>query len=139
MRSQPRCPPLQAAAWPDESHGTISDYWLEMLVIAAEGLLPPEEMSRLRSEHAVLAQTTIAPNVAILLLATPESLLRQTAHSETTVATLLACQERLVDRLRGGGRSACGTTAVPKAMVAIDAADLRQATLESIAAVEALL
>jgi len=131
--------PLQADTWPDESHGTISDYWLELLVIAAAGHLQPEEMSRLRSEHAVFAQTTMAPNVAILLLATPESLLRQTGHSETTVATLLACQERLVDRLRGGGRSGGGTAAVPKAVVAIDASDLRQATLESVAAVEALL
>jgi len=96
-------------------------------------------MVRLRSEHAVLAQNTIAPNVAILLLATSESLLRHTAHSQTSVATLLACQERLVDRLRGGGRSDCSTAAAPKAVVAIAAADLRQATLEGIAAVEALL
>jgi len=96
-------------------------------------------LSRLRSEHAVLAQTTNAPNVAILLQATPESLLRQAALSETEVAALLACQERLIGRLRGGGRSACSTAAVPKAVVAIDASDLRQATLESIAAVEALL
>jgi 2-amino-4-hydroxy-6-hydroxymethyldihydropteridine diphosphokinase len=152
-----RAKPLEAARWPRDPHGTVSDYWLETQRLAAGEILPAAALARFDAAFARHAATTVAPNVVILLLAAADvleeriafrarrpppqtDLFADVAPSPTTtcqappdsVAMLLRLQERLAHRLRspaGGG---------PKATVVIDSGDLGQATLEAIAAVEAM-
>jgi hypothetical protein len=152
-----RAKPLEAARWPRDPHGTVSDYWLETQRLAAGEILPTAALARFDAAFARHAATTVAPNVVILLLAAADvleeriafrarrpppqtDLFADVAPSPTTtcqappdsVAMLLRLQERLAHRLRspaGGG---------PKATVVIDSGDLGQATLEAIAAVEAM-
>jgi 2-amino-4-hydroxy-6-hydroxymethyldihydropteridine diphosphokinase len=153
-----RAKPLEAASWPRDPHGTVSDYWLETQRLAAAEILPPASLARFETAFARHAAATVAPNVVILLLAAPDVLEERFAFrmrrpppqtdlfadvepGSTTlcqappesVARLVGLQERLARRLRGPSGNG-----VPKATVVIDSGDLGQATLEAIAAVEAM-
>ena len=156
--------PLATTGWPRDPHGTVVDFWLESYVLAAEESLPAHDRDRLRSEFAKLAATSVAPTVAILLVASPEALEEritfrsrrpppqsdifadlQTAstavagEAETDVAAtvrgLLHLQEKMVCRLRTPeGNARFG----PKSVVVIPSDDLGQAALDAVAAVEAM-
>jgi len=150
--------PLSAAAWHDDSQAAIADFWFETLAEAARDL-PGAEAAGVAADHAGLAAATVTPQVAILLVADAATLeerlafhRRGAAHTDLfadfrsggtacaspaeTVAAALRLQERLVRRLRCPGERSARS---PKAVVAIDAADLGQAAGEAIAAVEAML
>ena len=115
-------------------------------------------LARFEAAFARHAAATVAPNVVILLVATPDVLEERVAFRmrrpppqtdlfadvapgstalcqapPETVAMLVRLQERLAGRLRGPSGNG-----VPKATVVIDSGDLGQATLEAIAAVEAM-
>lgn len=153
-----RAKPLEAARWPRDPHGTVSDYWLETQRLAAAEMLPAGALARFETAFARHAATTVAPNVVILLLASPDVLEERVAFrarrpppqtdifadvapattstcqaAPDSVAMLVRLQERLARRLRGPGGHG-----VPKATVVIDSGDLGQAALEAIAAVEAM-
>jgi 2-amino-4-hydroxy-6-hydroxymethyldihydropteridine diphosphokinase len=155
--------PLSADKWPDDPHGTVSDYWLETLRLAALESLPPPVFERFDAEWSRCAAGTVAPDVVILLTIAPDVideriafLSRQTApHTDVfsdlgiaavcasprlAGAALTRLQERLACRLRrdGDGVRNGRTSLVPRAVVTIDAGDLGKAADEAVAAVEAM-
>ena len=153
--------PLESAGWPADPHGTVADFWLDALPIAAAAAgIPAGEAARLEAEIVRTAGRVPAPHVVILLVATAEALeerlafrsLRAGRHSDVFadladgpatlcppamgVAPLVALQERLVRHLRGPGPR--GPRA-PKAVIVVDASDIARAAAEATAAVEAMV
>ena len=135
--------PLEASTWPDDPHGTVTDYWLGSLLVAAEEALPPAALGPFSVVHAAATAATVAPHVAIMLRASPRALAARSAGEKTTgidtaqadaTADLLRLQDRLLARLR------CGKQAGdhgPRAVVVVAADDTSRAIDEAIAAVEA--
>ena len=149
---------LRDDAWPDDPHGTISDFWLGAFPLVAEDCLPADRIAAAfdRAEHG-----TAAPHVAILLLADPgvleerlafrrrrpepqTDMFADLASSATavadappsaTVAALVTLQDKLRECLL---RPPADAARRPKAVVAVEADDLGQAIDEAVAAVEAM-
>ena len=142
---------LETASWPDDPHGTVTDYWLGTLLVAAEDALAPSALERFQADHGAASARTVAPHVAILLRASPEALAERVASRAAApeeapnldaepggigsdlTAGLVRLQERLLERLRCGTRGGDR----PLAVVVVEADDLGRAIDESIAAVEA--
>mgnify|MGYP006275672203 CR=1 FL=1 len=149
--------PLGRDRWCNASGVTVADYWCEGLMAAAADELDADELDALRREADTVAARSLAPCVAIMLRVDPAALEERIAfrsrrsrdHSDvfadlaTTalicdrpgdrVAPLMRLQDRLLSRLRAPGARA------PRAVITIDAADLARATLDAVAAVEAML
>jgi 2-amino-4-hydroxy-6-hydroxymethyldihydropteridine diphosphokinase len=149
---------LRHDSWPADPHGTIADFWLDAFPLVAEGCLPTD---RIAAAFRRAAGETVAPHVAILLLADADVLEERlafrrrrpapqtamfadlagcaTAVVDTppahTVAALVMLQDKLRRRLMGPPGAAARR---PKAVVAVAANDLGQAIAEAVAAVEAM-
>ena len=151
--------PLAAADWTADPHGTVIDFWLDMIPAAACGRLAAADAARLEAEVARAAAAVPAPQVVILLTATADALGERLAFRgrqapptdpfadlaattatlappPTSAAALEELQARLVRRLRGAGPR---DPRIPKAVLTIDADDLGRAAAEATAAVEAML
>ena len=152
--------PLEAAAWPDDPHGTIIDYCLDTIAAAAAPELSPADAARLDAALDRVARHVPVPHVAILLVASADVLEERLAmrprragrlgdpgselHPATatlcgapsTGAALVDFQDRLVRRLRGPGPRGRLT---PRAVVTVDATDMERALAEATAAVEAMV
>jgi 2-amino-4-hydroxy-6-hydroxymethyldihydropteridine diphosphokinase len=152
--------PLGRAVRRDDAHGIVADYWCDMLAIAADESLDADELRRFRGEVAAVAAQTLAPQVAILLVAEAGVIAERIAfrarhaHDHTDVfadlassavlcdrggdrvAPLMRLQDRLIRRLRSATERGPRT---PKAVILVDASDLARATDEATAAVEAML
>jgi len=142
--------------------GAVADCWLGTLLIAAETALPPPALAEFRQRFASAAATTAAPRVAVVTVATAESLAERLAyqsrpggHSDVfrdagvaletldpsaTATTLIDIQHRLLDRLRRRTDRCDDALAAlrPPAVVVVPADDLGRAVDEGIAAVEAV-
>lgn len=151
--------PLRSAAWDDEPHVTVADYWCGSLVPAAAGFLDADDAARFAGEAATDLATLRVPTAAILLRVDAATLEERIAfrarhahgHSdvfgdltpaavlcdrrEAPVAELMAVQERVASALLSAGGRGHG----PLAVIVVDATDLAQAADEAIAAVEAML
>lgn len=66
--------PLLAKRWPRDPHGTVVDYWLQTVRLAAEESLVGEALGNFQSFFRRLASDTVQPEVAILLIAPPNVL-----------------------------------------------------------------
>jgi 2-amino-4-hydroxy-6-hydroxymethyldihydropteridine diphosphokinase len=66
--------PLLAKRWPRDPHGTVVDYWLQTVRLAAEESLVGEALGNFQSFFRRLAADTVPPEVAILLIAPPDVL-----------------------------------------------------------------
>ena len=66
--------PLRATRGAADPHGTVSDYWLHTVQLAAAEALGCEPLRRFASFFTGLAATTVSPQVAIVLVASPEML-----------------------------------------------------------------
>ena len=152
--------PLAAADWSADPHGTVVDFWVDMIPAAAHGRLAAAEVVRLEAEVDRVAAVVPAPHVAILLVASADALEERIAcrgrpatpdtepfadlatatatlpPPATSVATLIAMQEQLIHRLRSPAARGPRT---PKAVVFVDARDPGRAADEATAAVEAML
>lgn len=141
--------PLAARGWDELGHGTVADYWLDGLPLAAAAHLAAPAVAVLERDVERLARDAVVPNVVILLVADAETLAERLADGGAgsggaavcaapaeAVAAALAEQERLVRRLRGRGDRGART---PLAVVTIDARDPGRALAEATAAVEAML
>ena len=138
--------PLCQRGWPDDAHGTIADYWLGSLPLAAEESLSTPQLAALAARHAELAASTVPPHVAIFLRLSSDALARRAAlgsreGSGSPFADLAADDDpaalgRLQTRLLAGLRCR-GGEARPPAVVVVEADDLARAVDEAIAAVEA--
>lgn len=126
--------PLRASTWPDDPHGTVSDYWLGTLLVAAEGSLSSAALARYAEEHAAAVASTVAPDVAIFLRISSERDMRRRPPASGDGTDAEHLQERLLARLRCGKG---GDASRPLAVVVIEADDPHRAIDEAIAAVEA--
>ena len=66
--------PLLTKRWPRDPHGTVVDYWLQAVRLAAEESLVGEALGNFQSFFRRLAADTVQPEVAILLIAPPDVL-----------------------------------------------------------------
>jgi hypothetical protein len=66
--------PLLATRGAADPHGTVSDYWLHTVRLAAADTLRSEPLGKFTSFFAGLTAKTMPPQVAILLVASPEVL-----------------------------------------------------------------
>lgn len=151
--------PLLTQDWPEDSHGTISDYWLETLPLASQDSLTGASRDRFENSFDRVAAATVVPHVVILLVTSPAVLEERIAFRNRhaglqtdvfadlnlgpdayhDVAALVRLQERLVCRLRSSQRLSTEKTRLrPKAVVMIDSSDIGQAALNAVAAVEAM-
>jgi 2-amino-4-hydroxy-6-hydroxymethyldihydropteridine diphosphokinase len=151
--------PLLAKRWQPDPHGTVADYWLHTVRLAATDSLAADSLASFERHFARTAAETVSPHVAILLVASPDVLEERidsrerrstsraaigagrrssTTVSEATndsVARLLRLQERIITAIRSPETAAAG---VPRAVVTIAAGDLDQAVQEAVAVVEAM-
>jgi len=127
--------PLRVTRGATDPHGTVSDYWLPTVRLAAADTLASEPLEKLASCFEGLAATTMPPQVAILLVASPEVLEDQLVHPDDSVDRLLRLQSRITTALRCPDPA---DTMMPRAVVTIDAGDRGRAAREAIAAVEAM-
>ena len=138
--------------------GTVADCWLGLLLVAAEVALSGPDHGAFRDDFLRRAAGTTAPRVAVVTVASAAALAerldfqtRRGAHSDVfrdaglpldavDPATLVALQQRLVDRLWWRGDRGDDPLAAlrPPAVVLVPADDLGRAIDEGIAAVEAL-
>jgi 2-amino-4-hydroxy-6-hydroxymethyldihydropteridine diphosphokinase len=89
--------PLLAKRWPPDPHGTVTDYWLDTVRLAAADVMETEPLRTFESFFARVAAETVSPHVAILLVASPDALeervafgARQTAVPASDVLSVLA-------------------------------------------------
>jgi 2-amino-4-hydroxy-6-hydroxymethyldihydropteridine diphosphokinase len=66
--------PLAAAGWPRDPHGTVAEYWLSALRLAAADSLAVGLSEAFETRFAKIAATTVPPQVAILLVVSAEVL-----------------------------------------------------------------
>jgi 2-amino-4-hydroxy-6-hydroxymethyldihydropteridine diphosphokinase len=148
--------PLAADQWHDDPHGTITDYWLDWMPIAASACLSKDESARFQSGFEPLANSAVAPHVAILLKVGKDEFRRRLAfrdrqagrHSDVfadlPTATDIDDQADALDDLQNllERKLRCPVDRcprAPKAVIAIEADDLAAATADATAAVEAML
>lgn len=151
--------PLSARKWPSDPHGTVADYWLDTVRLAAADTLAADAFGGFEPFFTRMAADTVPPHVAILLVVSPDALEQRLAMHERRTATaaasassshagatacaaaddsvvrLLRLQDRLITAIR---RPHAIETVRPGAVVTIAAEDLGQAVHEAVAAVEAM-
>jgi 2-amino-4-hydroxy-6-hydroxymethyldihydropteridine diphosphokinase len=153
--------PLEPEAWLDDPHGTVSDFWIGAVGLAAEEELDAAAHDRLRQQCDQAAARTVAPQVAIVLSASAEAIEERIAFrgrqaqpatnvfADLTPAAAAVCdspadavggllrlQRRLIERLTCPAQRPAGA---PKAVVLIEADDLARAAADATAAVEAMV
>lgn len=149
--------PLDRDRWGDFPGVTVAAYWCDGLVAAAADELEADDLDEFHRAAEAVAVRSIAPCVAIMLIADAATLEERIAfragrgrqrtdlfedlgatallHDDAGdhAAALVRLQDRLLNRLRGAAAR------TPRAVITVDATDLSQAAAESIAAVEAML
>jgi 2-amino-4-hydroxy-6-hydroxymethyldihydropteridine diphosphokinase len=78
--------PLAEANWPHDPHGTVADYWLPAVGLAAADALATNATDDFDSWFAAVAATTVPPQVAILLVASPDVLEERVAFRSRQAA-----------------------------------------------------
>jgi 2-amino-4-hydroxy-6-hydroxymethyldihydropteridine diphosphokinase len=151
---------LAADRWPEDPHGTVVDFWLHSVRVAAADVLAADAYRGFEQAFVQAAGGTVPPHVAILLRVSPavleERITFRSRHVQASTdafadldpssvavcpaaaesaARLVRLQDHLAAALLGSGS---GRRPGPRAVVAVDADDLGQAIDEAVAAVEAM-
>ena len=156
LLSQKYAAPLLKANWPVDPHGTVTDYWIESIRLAAQTNSVSDTNKQFENAFATISQETVVPNVILLLNVNHQTLSERIAyrtHSaqqsdifsdlvavQTTMTTdqgihtLLTLQERLVDCLLHNQETQCR----PKAVIQLDSNDLGKAAFDAVAAIEGI-
>jgi len=144
--------PLKRSGWPSDPHGTVADYWLETVRLAAERFLGPADRQEFLTAFNRLAGGTVPPHIVLFLEVSRDALqeriryCRQPSRQSDIFADLVcsglpatdeadalrALQDDLKCCLAGGSISR------PKAVIRLDADDLGRAVNEAVAAIEAI-
>jgi len=74
--------PLLSKRWSQDPHGTVVDYWLNTVRLAAADSLAAETLGRFETFFAQVAADTVPPHVVILLVASPAMLEERIAKRE---------------------------------------------------------
>ena len=144
--------PLKRSGWPGDPHGTVADYWLETVRLAAERCLGQADRQEFLATFNHVATGTVPPHI-VLFLEVGRDTLQERIHycrqptrqsdifadlgcsalrSATAAEDLLALQDDLKKCLAGSSGSP------PKAVIRLDADDLGQTINEAVAAIEAI-
>jgi hypothetical protein len=156
LLSQKYADPLLKANWPDGPHGTVTDYWIESIRLAAENNSAIDTNKQFENAFASISQKTVTPHVVLLLNVNRQTLSERIAYrahaaqqsdvfadlvavqtmttSDQGIATLLSLQEHLIDCLL----STQGRQCRPKAVIQLDSDDLGKAALDAVAAIEGI-
>ena len=156
LLSQKYAAPLLKANWPVDPHGTVTDYWIESIRLAAQTNSVSDTNKQFENAFATISQETVVPNVILLLNVNHQTLSERIAyrtHSaqqsdifsdlvavQTTMTTdqgihtLLTLQERLVNCLLHNQETQCR----PKAVIQLDSDDLGKAAFDAVAAIEGI-
>ena len=156
LLSQRYAAPLLKANWPVDPHGTVTDYWIESIRLAAQNNSTSDTNKQFENAFATISQETVVPNVILLLNVNHQTLSERIAyrtHSAqqsdifsdlvavqtimTTgqgIDTLLTLQERLIDCLLHNQETQCR----PKAVIQLDSDDLGKAAFDAVAAIEGI-
>ena len=148
--------PLLEARWPDDPHGTVTDYWIEAIRVATTLNTAIEPNKEFDEAFTSIIQKTVPPHVVLLLNVNRQTLSERVAYrshaaqqsdifsdliavqamttTDQSIATLLTLQEQIAERL--------GNTPdkrfLPKAIIEIEADDLGKAALDAVAAIEGI-
>jgi len=156
LLSQKYAAPLLKTNWPVDPHGTVTDYWIESIRLAAQTNSVSDTNKQFENAFATISQETVVPNVILLLNVNHQTLSERIAyrtHSAqqsdifsdlvavqtmmTTgqgIHTLLTLQERLVNCLLHNQETQCR----PKAVIQLDSDDLGKAAFDAVAAIEGI-
>jgi 2-amino-4-hydroxy-6-hydroxymethyldihydropteridine diphosphokinase len=144
--------PLKRSAWPRDPHGTVTDYWLESVRLAAERCLAPTGRPEFLAAFNRLVAETVPPHVVLFLQVSRVALgeriafrCQQTRRSDVfgdlgcsglpaaaEADALLSLQDDLQASL------SAGSGPLPKAVIRLDADDIGQAANDAVAAIEAI-
>ena len=108
--------PLGASRWPNDPLVTVADYWLHTIRLAAEPSLASEPATLFAARFGAAIRETVPPQVAILLVASPDLLRERSGRQGATTGHSVddgsgAHLERRGDDGRGGGRQATACVA----------------------------
>ena len=156
LLSQKYADPLLKANWPDGPHGTVTDYWIESIRLAAENNSAIDTNKQFENAFASISQKTVTPHVVLLLNVNRQTLSERIAYrahaaqqsdvfadlvavqamttSDQGITKLLSLQEQLIDCLL----STPGSQYRPKAVIQLDSDDLGKAALDAVAAIEGI-
>lgn len=144
--------PLKRSGWPGDPHGTVADYWLETVRLAAERCLGHAGRQEFLETFNHVAAGTVPPHIVLFLEVSRDALRERIRYcrqptrqsdifadlgcsvlrSATAAEDLLALQDDLKQCLAGGSGSP------PKAVIRLDADDLGRTINEAVAAIEAI-
>ena len=141
---------------PDGPQGTVTDYWIESIRLAAENNSAIDTNKQFENAFASISQKTVTAHVVLLLNVNRQTLSERIAYrahaaqqsdvfadlvavqtmttSDQGIATLLSLQEHLIDCLL----STQGRQCRPKAVIQLDSDDLGKAALDAVAAIEGI-
>ena len=148
--------PLTHSFWPDDPHGTVTDYWLEGIRLAATAQLNLTAGQRFQSAFQQIVRDTVCPHVVLFLEVSQQTIVDRLAYrahaagrsdvfadlvaphgsekNDMIVKPLIELQQELrANLLREDG--CCSR---PKAVIRLAADDLGQAALDAAAAIEAI-
>lgn len=144
--------PLRRSGWPGDPHGTVTDYWLETVRLAADRCLGPTERREFQAVFQRLDAETVPPHVVLFLRVSRDTLLeridyRRQQPRQSDVFDGLGCSglpaaseaEALLtfqEDLQGCLAASPGPR--PKAVIRLAADDLGRAANEAVAAIEAV-
>ena len=156
LLSQKYAAPLLKANWPVDPHGTVTDYWIESIRLAAQTNSVSDTNKQFENAFATISQETVVPNVILLLNVNHQTLSERIAYrthsaqqsdifsdlvavqtmmtTDQGIHTLLTLQERLVDCLLHNQETQCR----PKAVIQLDSDDLGKAAFDAVAAIEGI-
>ena len=156
LLSQKYADPLLKADWPDDPHGTVTDYWIESVRLAAENNTAINTNEKFENAFSSIRQKTVTPHVILLLNVNRQTLSERIAYrahaaqqsdvfadlvavqtmttTDQGIATLLTLQDHLVDCLLNTRDRQCR----PKAVIQLDSDDLGKAALDAVAAIEGI-
>lgn len=156
LLSQKYAAPLLKANWPVDPHGTVTDYWIESIRLAAQTNSVSDTNKQFENAFATISQETVVPNVILLLNVNHQTLSERIAYrthsaqqsdifsdlvavqtmmtTDQGIHTLLTLQERLVNGLLHNQETQCR----PKAVIQLDSDDLGKAAFDAVAAIEGI-
>ena len=156
LLSQKYAAPLLKANWPVDPHGTVTDYWIESIRLAAQTNSVSDTNKQFENAFATISQETVVPNVILLLNVNHQTLSERIAYrthsaqqsdifsdlvavqtmmtTDQGIHTLLTLQERLVNCLLHNQETQCR----PKAVIQLDSDDLGKAAFDAVAAIEGI-
>ena len=148
--------PLLESQWPNDPHGTVTDYWIEAIRVAAELNTEIKASGEFKEAFASIIQKTVPPHVVLLLNVNRQTLSERVAYrshaaqqsdifsdlvavqamttTDQSITTLLTLQEHLAERLL----KTQDNRSRPKAIIEIKSDDLGKAALDAVAAIEGI-